>query len=124
MQRSTRSRGPHAGSQIESTIADERLVPNGDRMTGAAGPGRRVADPLLTPEEAADLLAVPRSWVYAEARAGRLPHIRVGRYVRFREASLLEWITDTEMQTTRYRRYGRHLEVVHDDLRGTGRSAR
>ena len=35
--------------------------------------------PLLRPEEAAQLLAVKRSWIYEAVRAGRLPCLRVGR---------------------------------------------
>jgi excisionase family DNA binding protein len=51
---------------------------------------------LLTAAEVAELLSVPTSWVYAEARAGRLPHLRVGRYRRFREAAIVEWIKASE----------------------------
>src|SRR4051812_8320232 len=36
--------------------------------------------PLLTPAEAATLLAVRRSWIYDAARTGQLPCIRVGRH--------------------------------------------
>jgi excisionase family DNA binding protein len=63
------------------------------------------AGALLTPEQAARLLAVPRSWVYAEARAGRMPHVRVGRYVRFRHELLTAWIGELERGPTPYRRY-------------------
>ena len=31
------------------------------------------------------------SWVLAEARADRIPHIRLGRYVRFDAVELLAW---------------------------------
>ncbi|PTL60328.1 helix-turn-helix domain-containing protein [Paraconexibacter algicola] len=53
-------------------------------------------DALLDAAEAAKLLHVPTSWVYAEARAGRLPHVRVGRYRRFRRGTLEEWIASQE----------------------------
>ncbi len=53
----------------------------------------RGADPdlhdLLTVEDVARLLKVSKSWVYEHTRAGatpshdRLPHIRVGKYLRF-----------------------------------------
>jgi excisionase family DNA binding protein len=43
---------------------------------------------LLSAGEVADILGVPPSWVYAEARAGRLPHVRVGRYRRFRRRAV------------------------------------
>jgi excisionase family DNA binding protein len=46
---------------------------------------------LLKPEAAADLLGVPKSWVLSEARADRIPHIRLGRYVRFDAGELEQW---------------------------------
>jgi excisionase family DNA binding protein len=47
--------------------------------------------PLLDAAAAAELLNVPKSWVLAEARADRIPHIRLGRYVRFDPDRLREW---------------------------------
>jgi len=38
---------------------------------------------LLTAEEAARLLNVKPGQVYRLAELGRLPHVRVGRYLRF-----------------------------------------
>lgn len=32
-----------------------------------------------------------KSWVLAEARAGRIPHVRLGRYVRFDPVALRAW---------------------------------
>ncbi len=51
---------------------------------------------LLDATEVAELLGVPTSWVYAEARAGRLPHVRIGRYRRFRARTVDAWIDDHE----------------------------
>lgn len=47
--------------------------------------------PLLDAEQAGELLNVPRSWVLAQARADRIPHIRLGRYVRFDAAEIEAW---------------------------------
>lgn len=47
--------------------------------------------PLLDATEAGRLLSVPASWVLAEARANRIPHVRLGRYVRFSAEELEEW---------------------------------
>jgi excisionase family DNA binding protein len=47
--------------------------------------------PLLDATGAAALLNVPASWVLAEARADRIPHVRLGRYVRFDAAELQIW---------------------------------
>ena len=35
-------------------------------------------------------------WVYREVRAGRMPHIRLGRYVRFRRESIDAWLAARE----------------------------
>lgn len=51
---------------------------------------------LLNAAQVAAYLHVPTSWVYAEARAGRLPHVRVGRYRRFRRGAVDAWIAAHE----------------------------
>ncbi|MGH2902156.1 MAG: helix-turn-helix domain-containing protein [Solirubrobacteraceae bacterium] len=45
-------------------------------------------EPLLEVDEVAAYLGMRTDWVYREVRAGRLPHIRLGRSVRFRRTSL------------------------------------
>ncbi len=47
--------------------------------------------PLLTAQQAGELLGVPPTWVLAEARADRIPHCRLGRYVRFDADDLEQW---------------------------------
>lgn len=64
-------------------------------MTAAAGDGARFArlsEPLLTPQQAAELLAVRISWVYAAVREGRLPCVRLGRHIRFVRSELERWV--------------------------------
>jgi excisionase family DNA binding protein len=56
-----------------------------------------MAERLLTASDVAGLLQVPKSWVYAEARAGRIPHIRVGRYRRFHPESIDDWVRGREV---------------------------
>jgi excisionase family DNA binding protein len=46
---------------------------------------------LVDATAAGELLNVPASWVLAEARRGRIPHIRLGRYVRFDPDELEHW---------------------------------
>jgi excisionase family DNA binding protein len=46
---------------------------------------------LLDAKEAAELLHVPATWILAEARHERIPHVRLGRYVRFDTAELIAW---------------------------------
>lgn len=57
---------------------------------------RRRADRLLVADEVALMLCVTRSWVYAETRAGRLPCVRLGRYYRYRESAIVDWIAEHE----------------------------
>jgi excisionase family DNA binding protein len=47
---------------------------------------------LLTPQEAAAYLRVRPSWVYEAARGRRLPHIKVGRHLRFMREDLDAWL--------------------------------
>lgn len=47
---------------------------------------------ILTVEEAADLLRIPRSSVYKLAQEGKIPAQKVGRHWRFHRATLLRWI--------------------------------
>jgi excisionase family DNA binding protein len=51
-----------------------------------------VTDRLLNAPEVAELLAVPESWVRRETRAGRIPHVRLGRYCRYEREAVLEWV--------------------------------
>ena len=53
-----------------------------------------MSSPLLDGAAAAQLLNLPKSWVMAEARADRIPHIRFGRYVRFDAGELEAWWHD------------------------------
>jgi excisionase family DNA binding protein len=51
-----------------------------------------VTDRLLTAGEVAELLSVPVSWVRESSRSGAIPCVRLGRYVRFDRAAVLEWV--------------------------------
>jgi len=52
-----------------------------------------VEEELLTVEDLAPLLRVRPEWLYAAARRGTVPSVKVGRYVRFRKADIEEWIS-------------------------------
>lgn len=62
------------------------------QLADLAAPG--LASSLLNAEQAGALLSVPATWVLAEARAGRIPHIRLGHYVRFETRELEQWWRD------------------------------
>jgi excisionase family DNA binding protein len=59
-------------------------------------PAATATDGLLTADEVAALLQVTCSWVYAETRKRRIPHLRLGRYVRYRRSAIAAWIEDVE----------------------------
>jgi excisionase family DNA binding protein len=63
-------------------------------MTQDLAPRPRLNDPLLRPEQAAQLLSVKPSWIYDAVRTGRLPCLRVGRHIRFTQAMLEDWLTN------------------------------
>lgn len=46
---------------------------------------------LLDASQAGVLFNVPASWLLAQARENRVPHCRLGRYVRFDRDELLAW---------------------------------
>ncbi len=56
-----------------------------------------MSEPTITPalinaKQAGQLLAVPHTWILAQARAEAIPHIRLGRYVRFDAEELEAWL--------------------------------
>lgn len=57
-------------------------------------------DDLLTAEEVAALLRVTPAWVYAQTRRHRIPHLRLGRYVRYRREALESWMKQVESSTS------------------------
>jgi excisionase family DNA binding protein len=79
-----------------------KSVPEAAPMTAGSGPvaSHMSVDlhELLTVDDVAALLKVSKSWVYEHTRArGRsqaeqLPHIKVGKYVRFEPAALRRFI--------------------------------
>lgn len=55
---------------------------------------------LLTAEDVATMLGMGTDWIYAQVRANRIPHVRLGRFVRFRADSIEQWICQLERGTT------------------------
>ena len=53
-----------------------------------------LTEPLLNADEAAQLLHVPRSTLYELVRSRHLPHVRVGRSLRFTRDHLARWINE------------------------------
>lgn len=55
--------------------------------------------PLLTVQQIADMLDVPKSWVYGKTQFGQkgIPHIKLGKYVRFDSDEVLEFFKNKEI---------------------------
>jgi hypothetical protein len=70
---------------MTSSSSSRRAAPVAQKAAGDP------VTPLLDAKAAAALLNVPPSWVLTEARADRIPHVRLGRYVRFEGPELVEW---------------------------------
>jgi excisionase family DNA binding protein len=51
---------------------------------------------LLTVEEVAERLGMTKEWVWSQARSGRIPHVKLGRYRRFREEAIEQWLRELE----------------------------
>jgi excisionase family DNA binding protein len=66
------------------------------RRARGAGAATTDDDKLLTAGEVADLIRVTRAWVYAETRRNAIPHLRLGRYVRYRRSAIEAWMQAVE----------------------------
>lgn len=57
---------------------------------------REVTGSLLTADQVAELLGVPKTWVYEQSRTGRIPTVTLGRYRRYRREAIEEWVQRLE----------------------------
>lgn len=86
---------PHDGTQLQ-LVADQAAPPPAGRAELKGGPL-----PLMTAQEVAELLRVPRSTVYELARNRRIPFLKVGRRTLFAQQTLLDWIAAQTVQPRR-----------------------
>ncbi len=50
---------------------------------------------LITPDALAEKLGVHKSWLYSRTREtgpGSIPRVKVGKYIRFIESEVMEWL--------------------------------
>jgi excisionase family DNA binding protein len=66
------------------------------RRLHAVREGGGMSGKLLTADDVAELLGVPTSWVYEQSRAGRIPTVTLGRYRRYRQEAIDEWVQELE----------------------------
>jgi excisionase family DNA binding protein len=59
------------------------------------------SDHLLTAADVAELLSVPVSWVREHTRSGRIPHVQLGHYVRYRHETVVSWVAEQESNAFR-----------------------
>lgn len=63
-----------------------------------------LTESLMTADEAAQLLRIPRSTLYELVRSRGLPHVRIGdRGLRFTRSDLGSWIAENTYGTRRHR---------------------
>lgn len=72
---------------VERGFAD-----GGERTLSGGSAPTDFGERLLTPVEVAARLQVNVKWVYAAARRGDVPHLKLGRYVRFDRDDIERWI--------------------------------
>lgn len=71
-------------------------------------------DRLLHAEEVAELLNVPSRWVRDHTRSGLIPHIKLGRYVRYRREAVVAWIGEQEEGGASWRKHRPRPAPVHE----------
>jgi excisionase family DNA binding protein len=49
-------------------------------------------DALLTPRQIAEILSVKPATIYQWTHSQYIPHIKLGKFVRFREADIEKWL--------------------------------
>ncbi len=50
------------------------------------------SEELLTPDELCKRLKVGKPWVYRQVRKTEIPHLKAGKYLRFRLADVLDFL--------------------------------
>lgn len=62
-----------------------------------------LTEKLLTRDEAAELLAVRSTWVRDAVSAKRLPHVRIGKHVRFLRSELEDYVASRRVEGRSWR---------------------
>jgi excisionase family DNA binding protein len=55
-----------------------------------------ISTSLITAARVAELLEVPKSWVYEQSRRGAIPTVTLGKYRRYRPAAIEAWLAELE----------------------------
>ena len=57
-------------------------------------------DELLTIEELSVILKVPKSWIYSRTCRKELPHVKIGRHLRFQKPMVFKALGITDIDIT------------------------
>jgi excisionase family DNA binding protein len=47
---------------------------------------------IIGVKDVAAMVKTPESWVYGKVERGEIPHFKLGKYVRFSRADIVDWI--------------------------------
>jgi excisionase family DNA binding protein len=53
-----------------------------------------MAERYVNIKDVESFTGLPRSWIYAKAAAGEIPHLKVGKYLRFRLTEVEAWLAE------------------------------
>lgn len=104
-------------------FGDEYLVLSRVQVTealrrGRAFGGRSTVNTVSTPDRVLDAdgmeaeTKIPGSWFLEQARQGKIPHIRAGKYVRFELATVLAALRSDRRHADRLSAAPRKLDVI------------
>jgi excisionase family DNA binding protein len=96
-----------------------RLRPERASRLTAIAPA--TGDRLLTASDVAELLAVPERWVREHTRGGLIPHVRLGRYVRYRHDAVVGWISEHEHSGAASRKHRPRVPRTSEPQEGNGK---
>ena len=87
---------------VHTTIPSREIAPTRDaRAHLAHARGVSPGSPLVAADQAAKLLGVPPRWLLEQARQQKVPHHKLGRYVRFDLDDLIAWLDETKRSPRR-----------------------
>ncbi len=58
-------------------------------------------DAILSPDQLAALLDVPKGWVYEATAQKTIPYFKAGKYLRFRKSDVDKWIAANAVPASR-----------------------
>lgn len=83
-----------------------------------------MSEPLKNYEQASAWLGVPSRWLQARVQKGLVPHIRLGKHVRFTQAQLDQLVEESELPARNARPSSRPEAQTAEDMRPISRLRR